>query len=86
MGQPKPNPKSLVLVRGLPLSITNSSFAEAISGIDIRKCEVEPGCAIHIIDEAGAQVAASAIGTKLGYGVFLSSVYTKRFSYSTRQS
>lgn len=66
MGKPQPNPKSLVLIKGLPLSITNSSLSEALAGIDARRCEVEPGCALHIVDEAAAQVAAATLRNNLG--------------------
>lgn len=71
LGLPRPNPKSLVIIRGLPLSITNTKFSEAISGVDIRKSEVEPGCALHIIDEAGAQIAAKIIRKDLGLKVYV---------------
>jgi hypothetical protein len=69
IGLPRPNPKSLVLIRGLPLSITNTKLSEAISGIDIRKSDVEPGCALHIVDEASAHVAANLVRNNLGLKV-----------------
>jgi small subunit ribosomal protein S5 len=68
LAAPQPSNKTLVVLNGLPLSTTNSSLQQSLAGIDtIRKCEVEPGCALHVVDEAGAIFAAKQIQDKLNY-------------------
>lgn len=68
MAASRPNNKTLVVLDGLPLSTTNSTLQEALAGIDtIRKSEVQPGCALHVVDEAGAMFAAKEITDKLKY-------------------
>jgi hypothetical protein len=62
IGPSKPNPKSLILIKDLPITVTNESFAQVISSIEnVRKSEVEPGCALHLIDQVAAEYAAQQI-------------------------
>lgn len=62
IGPAKPNPKSLVILKSLPITITNTELSQLVSGIDtIRRSEVEPGCALHLIDEVKAEIAAKQI-------------------------
>lgn len=62
IGPSKPNPKTLIFLKNLPVSLTNQSFLQTIQSIDtIRKSEVEPGCALHVIDEVKAEYAAQQI-------------------------
>ena len=62
IGPSKPNPKTLIFLKNLPVSLTNQSFQQTIQSIDtIRKSEVEPGCALHVIDEVKAEYAAQQI-------------------------
>ena len=68
MAASAPNNKTLVILDGLPLSTTNSILQESLAGVDhLRKCEVQPGCALHVVDEAGAIFAAKQIEDKLNY-------------------
>jgi hypothetical protein len=62
LGPAKPNPKSLILIKDLPITVTNESFAQAISSVqNVRRSEVEPGCALHLIDQVAAEYAAQQI-------------------------
>jgi small subunit ribosomal protein S5 len=75
MAASAPNNKTLVILDGLPLSTTNSSLQESLSGVEnVRKCEVQPGCALHVVDEAGAIFAAKQIGDKLNYSASVRNV------------
>jgi hypothetical protein len=62
IGPSKPNPKTLILLQNLPISLTNESLSQTVQQIEtIRKSEVEPGCALHVIDEVKAEFAAQQI-------------------------
>jgi hypothetical protein len=62
IGPAKPNPKTLILLQNLPLSLTNETLSQTVQQIEtIRKSEVEPGCALHVIDQVKAEFAAQQI-------------------------
>ena len=62
-----PSNKSLVALDTLSLQTTTSKLQKAVSTIDtIRKCEVQPGCTLHVVDEAGAIFAAEQVSRGLG--------------------
>lgn len=66
MAPARPNNKTLVMLDGLPLSTTNESLRQAIGEMEtVRKCEVEPGCALHVVDEVGASCLAKEIEKQL---------------------
>lgn len=72
IGLPKPNPKTIVILNDLPLNTTNSTLQELITTnnvSEVRKTEVEPGCAIHIIDQVAAEFGAQKIRDQLNLRV-----------------
>ena len=55
---PVPSSTTTLKLLGLPASLTESSLRDGLKGIvDARKVEIEPGCAIHVLNEAEATFA-----------------------------
>jgi hypothetical protein len=66
----EPLNKCVVLLKGLPLSANSDSLSAALASVQhVRKIEVEPGCAVHVVEEAEAEYAATQIRDTLNYSV-----------------
>lgn len=57
-----PSNRNVVLIKGLPLTATSENLGASLAHIEnVRKIEVEPGCALHFLSEADAEYSASKI-------------------------
>ncbi len=57
-----PSNTTTLRVLGLPNNITESLLREKVgNAVDARKVEIEPGCAIHVLNEAEAQHAKTVL-------------------------
>lgn len=65
-GATVPSPTTTVLLRDIPSSATETSLRASLQGINFRKVEMEPGCAIHLATEAEANYASSILQKKYG--------------------
>jgi hypothetical protein len=59
-----PSPTTTVLLQNVPSSATETSLRAALQGISFRKIEMEPGCALHLGNEAEAIYASSILHKK----------------------
>jgi hypothetical protein len=64
-----PSTTTTVQLRKLPSSLTETSLKTALGSLNYRKLELEPGCAIHLLNEAQADCGQSKINQKFGIEV-----------------
>jgi len=60
-----PSTTTTIQLHRLPLSVTESSLQKDLLEVKSRKVQLEPGCAIHVLNEAEADFAAEQISAKL---------------------
>ena len=63
----EPSTKTTVILRNLNPSTTEASLKAAISEVSCRKVEMEPGCAIHVRNEAEATYISTLVKSKFDY-------------------
>jgi hypothetical protein len=63
----EPSTTTTVILKNLSPLLTESSLKAAIAEIKCRKVEMEPGCSIHLKNEAQANYVSSLVKTKFGY-------------------
>ncbi len=68
-----PSEKTTILLRKLPIQSTDSSLREALKEVKFRKMEIEPGCLIHVMNEAEALFSQDLLKSKFGATVSFSS-------------
>lgn len=63
----EPSTTTTVILKNLSPLLTETSLKAAIAEINCRKVEMEPGCAIHVKNEAEANYVSSLVASKFGY-------------------
>lgn len=63
----EPSTTTTVILKNLSPSLTETSLKAAIAEINCRKIEMEPGCSIHVKNEAEANYVQSLVSSKFGY-------------------
>lgn len=58
--------KTKVLLQRLPVTATEGSIRDAVSDLNCRRVEIEPGCAIHFSSEVSAMKSQNIISSKFG--------------------
>ena len=69
----EPSTKTTVILRNLDPSTTEASLKAALTEITCRKVEMEPGCSIHVRNEAEATYISNLVKTKFDYESVISS-------------
>lgn len=65
-----PSTTTTIQLRKLPSSLTETSLKTALGSLNYRKLELEPGCAIHLLNEAEADCGLTKIKQKFGCEVY----------------
>lgn len=65
----EPSTTTTVIIKSLSASATETSLKAALADVvtNTRKVEMEPGCSIHVINEAQASYVSSIMASKFSY-------------------
>ena len=63
----EPSLTTTVVLKNISPSTTETSLKAGLSEINFRKVEIEPGCSIHVRNEAEAMHVSSSIASKFNY-------------------
>lgn len=66
-------PHNTLVLRELAPSVTASDIKSLVEGMQIRKVELQPGCVLHLSNEASATAVASLLENKYGVQVLFHS-------------
>ena len=64
-----PSEKTTILLQRLPLGATEGNLRDAVVDVKCRKVQLEPGCAVHVLNEAEADFSVAQVKQKLGLTV-----------------
>lgn len=67
-----PSLKTSVLLRRLPLTLTEDQLKVKLQDVNVRKIELEPGCSIHVTNEAAAVSVSSFVTSEFNCQVKIS--------------
>ena len=59
----KPSTKTFLRLSQLPLSATQKSIESALKKLDYRRLDIEPGCVIHVSNEAEADMLLNKLSS-----------------------
>ena len=63
----EPSTTTTLILKNLSAATTETSLKAAIGAIPTRKIELEPGCSIHVVNEAEATYVSSILASKYNY-------------------
>lgn len=69
----EPSTTTTVVLKNISPTTTETSLKAGLSEINFRKVEIEPGCSIHVRNEAEAMHISSSIASKFNYEGAISS-------------
>lgn len=62
-----PSVKTSVLLHRIPPTLTQALLKEKLEDVKIRKVELEPGCSIHVLNEAEASSVSNFVTSSFNY-------------------
>ena len=65
----EPSTTTTLIVKSLSATATETSLKAALAGVvtNTRKVEMEPGCSIHVVNEAQASYITSTLASRFSY-------------------
>ena len=63
----EPSTTTTLILKNLSAATTETSLKAAIGAIPTRKIELEPGCSVHVVNEAEATYVGSILASKYNY-------------------